>query len=129
MIYAGLVANGDMSALQFRAVRMTGIDFQIAEITNGNSQVPIGILQDAPKAAGMPAEVCGPGEQCKAELGGSVNAGNFLAPDNDGKLINAPQEAAPGTADLYVIAMALQDGADSEIIQVMVVSPYEVSTE
>ena len=61
--------------------------------------------------------------------GGSVNAGNFLAPDNDGKLINAPQEAAPGTADLYVIAMALQDGADSEIIQVMVVSPYEVSTE
>ena len=86
-------------------------------------------LQDAPNQAGEPAEVAGPSDQCKAKCGGAVTVGAFLGPDNQGRLIVAPQEAAPGTADQYVIAQALQAGAADEIIQVYVLTPLNVSTE
>lgn len=130
MIYRGMKASGDLSASQFMAVRLTGDEsFDIGAITNGNAQIPIGILQNAPNADGKPAEVAGPGEQCKAELGGTVDEGNFLAPTNDGSLINAPWETSPATADLYLIAMALEAGVDGDIIQVVVQTPCKVSTE
>lgn len=111
-------AAADISSSQFHAVMGSG-EFGIAPITNGNAQVPIGILENDPDADGQPASVCVFGVT-RARCGGSVSAWNRLSVNNTGELIAAPYEAAIGTADLYVIATALEDGADNEIIEVFV---------
>ena len=111
-------ATADLSARQFYAVKGSG-EYGVAAITNGNAEVPIGILQNDPDADGQPAVVCVFG-RARARVGGAVSAFNKLSVNNTGELIAAPYEAAIGTADLYVVATALEDGADNEIIDVFV---------
>jgi hypothetical protein len=128
MPYPSLVASGDLSSNQFRCVRLTAsANFEVGAITNGNTQIPIGIQQNDPDVAGKGVEVAMPGEICKAELSGTVDEGNFLAPGNDGTLINSPQ--AEGSPDLYVIGMALQAGVSGDIVQILVTTPMKVSAE
>jgi len=130
MPYPSLVASGDLSSNQFRCVRLTAsANFEVGAITNSNTQIPIGIQQNDPDVAGKGVEVAMPGEICKAELGGTVDEGNFLAPGtgNNGTLMNSPQ--AEGSPDLYVIGMALQAGVSGDIIQVLVTTPMKVSAE
>jgi hypothetical protein len=128
MPYPSLVASGDLSSNQFRCVRLTAsANFEVGAITNGNAQIPIGIQQNDQDVAGKGVEVAMPGEVCKAELGGTVDEGNFLAPDNNGALINSPQ--AEGSPDLYVIGMALQAGVSGDVVQILVTTPMKVSAE
>lgn len=120
-------AGSDLSAKQYHAVLLDE-DFRVDAITNGNAQVPIGILQNDP-ISGEAAEVALMGEVCFAEAGGSITYGNALSVNNDGELIAAPFEAAIGTADLYIIAFALEDASDGDHFKVLVTSPVPGSTE
>ncbi len=110
----GLEASGNIATSQYRAVKFATSAFQVAAITNGNTERPIGILQNDPNAAGEPAvvAVCG---ICKVEYGGSVTAGNSLSIDNSGKLIADAVVTAQDGVDLYHIALALEDGSDTEV--------------
>lgn len=124
----GLSAGSDLSAKQYHAVQLDE-DFRVDAITNANApQIPVGILQNDP-VSGEAAEVAGPGSVAVAELGGTVTYGQHLVCNDDGELIAGPFEAAIGTADLYVVAQALQDGVDGEKIKVLVLSPVPGSTE
>jgi len=126
-IIPGLKAAADISAKQHEAVQLNGTDWTVAAIT-ANTQVPIGILQNDPSAAGQAAEVAGIGSICKARVGGVVNAGDVLGPDADGELV-AKTPAAAGGSDFYSIAIALQDGAaDQDLIFVLVTGPQWIET-
>ena len=114
----GFRAGGHISEAHQRAVRISG-EFKANVITNGNGQVPMGILQNDPDATGQGATVRMSGVS-RAELGGSVSAAGPLSIDNSGRLIAAAWESPIGTADLYVFAWALEDGAISEVIDVWI---------
>ena len=125
MPIAGLEANANISANQFEAVKMTGSTskFRVSAVT-GNTDKPIGILQNNPNAAGQAAVVAGPGEVCKARYGGAVNTGDSLSVDADGELV-AVVEGTDTTR--YIIAIALEDGADQEVHYVLVVTRHRAS--
>ena len=126
----GAVASGDLSASQYRTVKLSeSASFEVSAITNGNTEKPIGILQNDPDAAGKAAEVAIGGSVCKAELGGTVDEGDFLSMTNAGELIAAPYETSPATADLYIFAQALEAGVDGDIVYVLVGFPVLASTE
>ena len=125
MPIAGLEANANISANQFEAVQMTGTTnkFRVSAITV-NTQKPIGILQNNPNAAGQGAEVAGPGEVAKARYGGTVNAGESLSVDADGELVTVVE----GTdTTRYIIAQALENGADQEVHYVLVVTAHRAA--
>lgn len=129
---AGLVASGDLSASQFRFVRLsTSAPFEVSAISNANApQIPIGVLQNKPDAAGQGAEVAGPGEVCKAEAGGSFDEAVTLGVDDSGRVIAAPFETSPATADLYIIGTSLQaSGALGDVVFILVQSPVLASTQ
>lgn len=115
-------ATADLSSKQYHAVRLSD-EYAVSAISDANApQIPIGILQNDPDADGQPAEVVTMGF-CRAECGGTISANDMLGMNNDGELISAAYEAAIGTADLHVFAIALEDGADGEIIEVFVFAP------
>ena len=125
----GAVASGNLSASQLRAVKLSGSNpFEVSAITNGNAEVPIGILQDEPTVAGQGCDVAIVGV-CKAQFGGTVSIGNALSINNTGQLIAAPFESPIGTADLYVIAIALEAGASGTKGMVRLLSPVPGSLE
>ena len=115
----GLSAGADISANQFEAVRQGAADLEVRAITV-NTQIPIGILQNNPNAAGQGAEVAGPGSTCKARLGGTVTRGDLLTVDGDGELVTA---TAGTDTTRYVIAQALQSGVDQDVVMVLVGFP------
>lgn len=121
----GLEANANISANQFEAVKMTGTTskFRVSAIA-ANTDKPIGILQNNPNAAGQAAVVAGPGEVCKARYGGAVNAGASLSVDADGELVSVTEGS---DTTRYIIAHALEDGADQEVHAVLVVTPHRAS--
>ncbi|MDD4984180.1 MAG: hypothetical protein PHQ43_00125 [Dehalococcoidales bacterium] len=111
----GLKAGEDLSSYQYRAVKLDSTAFQVIKHSNANApELPIGILQNDPDAAGKPAHVayCG---VCKARYGGNVTLGDSLSIDNDGDLISDAVVADGSAVDLYHIAKALESGADTEI--------------
>lgn len=126
-------AGADLSSNQFRAVRMsTTVPFEVTTISNANApQLPIGIQQDAPTSTYRGGvEVATPGEECKAEAGGSFDEGVALGMDNSGRVIAAPFETSPATADLYIFATSLEvSGGTGQIVRVLVQSPVLASTE
>lgn len=122
-------AGANISAAHQRVVKIDD-DFQVNVTTNANApEIPIGILQNDPNAAGQGASVLISGVS-RAELGGTVTAGAALSMNNDGQLIAAPFEAAIGTADLLIFAFALEGGAVNNVIDVWVTgAPVPGSTE
>lgn len=118
-----LVADSDISANQFEAVKMTGESFEVTNIGAATDK-PIGILQNNPNADGQAAEVAGPGEVAKARYGGTVNAGDSLGCDADGELV-ATVEGTDTT--IYVIATALEDGVNQDVKYVLVQSPHRAA--
>ena len=109
-------AAADISAAHQRAVRITD-EFQVNVITDGNAQVPMGILQNKPDTIAFGADVQ-MGGVSRAELGGTVTFAEPLSIDNSGRLILAAWESPIGTADLFIFAWALESGVVSEVIDV-----------
>ena len=118
-----LVSDSDISANRFEAVKMTGVGFEVTNIAAATDK-PIGILLNNPNAANLSCEVAGPGEVCKARMGGTVNAGDSLGCDADGELV-AIVEGTDTT--IYVIATALEDGVNQDVKYVLVQSPHRAA--
>ena len=124
----GLMAGADLSANQYRAVQMDTTAFRVIAITNANAQRPIGIQQDDPNAANLPVLVAYDGV-CRAQAGGTIAVGDTLALDNSGRVIT-DAEVADGTAvDLHHIAVALEAGALSSIITILLHTPIRIGLE
>lgn len=126
----GLIADADISAKQFFAVKMkgTGEPFEVAAIT-ADTDTPIGILQNDPNAAGLAAEVASPGEVCKASMGGTVVPGNVLVIEAEGDLVASAAFDVDSTHvhTIFAVAIALENGADGEIIKVLAISPSRIA--
>ena len=104
-----LKAAADLSAKQFTAIKLDSSGDAAAATAQGEKTV--GILQNAPAAAGRAARVRYEGKS-KALLGGTVSAMDALTTGTDGKL------EASATAD-NELCTALQSGVANDIIDVI----------
>lgn len=104
-----LEADADLSASQYRFVDITGVHNCGAVAASG--QRSIGVLQNKPDAANKAATVAVHGVS-KVECGGSVTAGDEVTTDASGKAVTA----AGGN---HVLGVALDTGADTELIPVL----------
>ena len=124
----GAEADATFASHQYHAEKLSATANRVSRMTNANAEIPIGILQDDPNAAGQGADVAYMGI-CKAECGGTITRGNTLGVNNDGEVIADVEVADGGAIDLHHIAFALEDGVDGEIIKVLLHSPNRVGLE
>lgn len=111
-------AAGDLSASQYEAMIMSAPD--TVTVASGTTQTVVGILANKPSAAGQAAEVVLLG-RTKAKVGATTTDGAYLGPAADGAL-------DPVTADgAEYFAIALQDGADGDIIEVLLIGANTIS--
>lgn len=126
----GAIANGDMSTMQYLAVKLTGstsVDFEIGVCTAATDKA-IGILQDNPNTSGNPAEIAISGV-CKAFYGGTVAQGDSVGTDASGRMVTRAETSTGGTtAGNFVLALALQNGVSTGIYTVLLVTPHLTST-
>ncbi len=108
----GLVASGDLSAKQWKFMKHHSTAGQV--VTCGAGEKGIGVLENAPDAAGEIAEVAVAGRS-KVTLGGTVAAGNLLKSDASGDAV-----LADGDGD-FAIARAEAAGVDNDVIPVTLV--------
>jgi hypothetical protein len=104
-------ASADLSADQYKIVDIDS-NGQIALAGAGGG---IGILQDAPSAAGAAGSV-GCGGISKVLCGGTVTKGGPVASNASGLAIDA-------LTTNYIIGQALDTGASGDIIRVLMASP------
>lgn len=110
--FVGLKASADLSAKQFRCVKVSGNG--TVTVNAAITDKTVGILQDAP-TSGQPAAVGFQGVS-KALAGGTVTAGDIVGTDNQGRVVTI----TPGTdTTVYVVGTARSGGAISEIIDVL----------
>ena len=123
MSVPGLIASASLASHQYHVVSYTGTLRNVQEVADADdtTEHPAGILQNDPDTAGHAADVAFMGI-CKAELGGTVNPGDWLGYNDDGELIEDAANPANQTNanNLYHLAQALEDGVDGDIIDVMV---------
>ena len=115
----GLVAAESLTGDQYRWVRLT--EYNAVSEFDANTDMPIGVLQNKP-ASGEAAEVMATGISFVV-CGGSIDVSSNprVGPDAAGKAV----ARAHGTdATKYVGGIALSDGADGQIIPVLLVTPY-----
>lgn len=103
-----LPANGDLSASQFKFVKLNSSGRLVA---CGAGEAAVGVLQDDPRAAGRAGAVA-IGGIVKAKAEGNVAAGAAVASDADGGVVTA----ATGN---IVLGIAVTGGASGEIISVL----------
>lgn len=121
-----LVAAADLSAAQFRAVKVNSSG-QVALAAAG--EFAIGILQNKP-TAGQTATVVTVGPVSKAVAGGSITAGALVAADASGKLKAAvlgrtdtqQHEAADPLIGSSVIGVALESASADDVFAVLLTS-------
>lgn len=122
-----LVAAADLSAAQFRAVKVNSSG-QAALAAAG--EFAIGILQNKP-TAGQTATVVTVGPVSKAVAGGSITAGALVAADADGKVVAATlgrtnTSDAGASADALigsnVIGVALEGASANDVLAVLLTS-------
>ena len=101
----GLVAQGDLSAVQYSAVYYHATSGRVAACTDGKKFA--GILLNAPDATGKPAKIAGPGSYCMATLASDIEAGQYL-------MCAAGGDLAIITGDGSVtVAQAQRDGTNT----------------
>lgn len=106
----GLKAEGDLSTKQFRFMEISGA-FQVDTCDNA-SDLPDGVLQNKPAAAGRAAEVRQLGIT-KLVLGGTVSAGDRIGTDTNGAGV------AKTANNAWFKGKALEGGDSGEIISVL----------
>lgn len=118
-------ASGDIYPARF--VKASG-DFTIAQATandpisgishNATNTAPIPeVTSDKAATSGQSCRIHKPGERCLLRLGGTVDAGNRLKADADGKGVAI---ASAGTTPQRYGAKALQGGVAEDLIEVEV---------
>jgi hypothetical protein len=116
-------ASGNIAPMRFVAM-VSGTDYKVFQSTASDN--PLGISQmalqtyDSSYAAtdGHSIRVYGPGEVGLLELGGTVSAGDYVAPDANGKGVAASLTA---TARDDIGGFALRSGLSGEFVPVQVV--------
>lgn len=110
--YPGLKASADLSAKQYRAMKISAAG--TVTVCAATTDKPIGILQDAP-TSGQPAAVGFDGIT-KAKAGGTVAAGDTVGTDANGAVVTYVE----GTdTTKYRIGIARSGGASGDIIDVL----------
>lgn len=105
-------ASGNLSDYQYHAVKISGSAVALC----GENDIPIGILQNKPNAAGVAAEVGLIGISKAVVDGNSVNVaiGDFLAVNSSGHLIKA---TTPGDNTVARALMAVTaDGVVAKVL-------------
>lgn len=109
----GVKASADLSAKQFRAVKMSGN--LTVDVCAAITDKVVGVLQDAP-ASGASANVAFDGVS-KMLLGGTVAAGDVVGTDNQGRAVTI----VSGTdTTQYILGRCVSGGAVSEIGSILV---------
>lgn len=123
----GYTAAGNIRPCRF--VKGNGDSHEVVECDTAG-EFGLGIAQEALRAYpisggttyagidGDPIRVYLPGEIAFLEYGGTIQAGEEIQTAADGQGIAA-------AAEDYVLAIALEDGADGERHQVRVTAPYQ----
>lgn len=109
----GIKASADLSAKQFRAVKMSGN--LTVDVASAITDKIIGVLQDAP-ASGASANVAFDGVS-KMLLGGTVAAGDVVGTDNQGRAVTI---VAGTDTTQYVLGRCVFGGAVGEIGSILV---------
>ena len=112
------LANVDLSANQFCAVKIGGADLNVV-LANAGGEAVLGILQNKP-APNQAAEVRFSGVS-KGKAGAAYTRGALLMTDTSGRLI-------PVTAGNHAIAMALEAAAAANEIHPVLVLGGVAST-
>jgi hypothetical protein len=107
-------AGADLSAGQYKFVTVAS-DGQV-DLTASAGGAAIGVLQNAPDAAGVPATVAIAG-RVKVTAGGTVAAGNKVQSDASGDAI----VAASGDT---VLGYALQAADDGDVFAIALISQH-----
>lgn len=108
-----LVAGADLSAKQYLLVKLDANGKAV--VCSGATDVPIGVLQNAP-SSGQEAEVVVVGGT-KIVAGGTINEGELIGTDANAKA----DTKVPGTDTTnYVIGQAVTAGAANNIITAVI---------
>ena len=109
----GLPGSADPNGgFQYRFVKVTGADTVGLADGSGN-EIPVGVLQNKPQVVNAAATVAFAGVTL-VELGDSVNAGDGVQNDSDGKGVSA---VGGGTDP--ILGVALQGGASGQVVPVL----------
>lgn len=107
-------AAADLSDEQFYFVKMSD-DFKVA-LCSVDGELPLGVLQDTPSAAGRECSVAY-GGVTKVVLGETVTAGEEAKVSSAGKAIGA---STGTTAGDHVVGQFLEGGDAGEIVSMMI---------
>lgn len=109
-------ANADLSSYQYFLVKRHSTEGQCALVA-GTTDLPIGLLQNKPAAAGRAAEVMVLGKsKANVEATSDISIGSKLGPNTDGRLIIktsnndivcaiAEQAATTATGDIITVTV------------------------
>jgi hypothetical protein len=109
----GLKASADLSAKQYRFVKMSG-NSQV-DVCAAITDKVVGVLQDNP-VSGLPANVADEGRS-KVLLGGTVAYGDMVGTDNQGRAVTI---VAGTDTTQYVCGRCVFGGAVGEIGSIQV---------
>ena len=105
-----IVASGDLSANQYRAVKLDANGRTVAVSTQGDVAT-LGVQQDKPSALGQPSTVRISGIT-KAVAGAAIAVGARVTPNATGQMIT-------GTTGNQVVGIALTAAASGDIFSVL----------
>lgn len=108
-----LVAGADLSAAQYKFVKMDGSGQAVA--VSGVTDRPIGVLQNAP-LSGQECEVLIVGGT-KVKAGGTIDEGSVVGVDTDG---DAVAKTVGTDVTHYILGTALTAGASGEIVTAVI---------
>jgi hypothetical protein len=104
-----LIASADLSAQQFRIVKLTSTGVAVANATDLNQ---VGVLQDKPAALGIACNVRWNGVS-KVRYGGNVAIGDRLTSDANGAAVVA-------TTGKQVVGIATAAGVSGDVGSILV---------
>lgn len=113
--FISIPANADLSTKQYFFVKVTNNSGTGRAAVAGAGERVLGVLDNAPDAAGKTARVAAKrGAQVKVSAGGSITAGNEVTPDASGEAVVA------GTGDV-VAGIAQNSAVDGDVVEIILV--------
>lgn len=120
-----MTAGEDLSSYQFRAVTQYGSDNNTVVLMNAATDIPLGILQNAPKS-GEVAEVMVLGIS-KMVANDAIAVGTFVKAEYVGVADNGKADAADTDKDNVVGLVVFASGAEDDLCSVLLGGPSSLS--
>lgn len=117
-VIPGLVAAGDLSAFQYRVMRLSAaktVNVASHALSSAAAEAPCGVLQNNPAAAGRAATVAYEGLS-KVKAGATVTVNAMATTNGSGKAIDA-------VSGSIVIGRFLEAGSTDELVAIMLQPP------